>query len=87
VAIVVGDTGIGIAASEQDRVFEPFFRSSRDKRFPQGMGLGLSIARDLVTAHGGRISVESTPGQGSEFSVWLPLAPSQTSLPEPANAS
>lgn len=82
VAIVVGDTGIGIAASEQDRIFEPFFRSNRDRRFPQGMGLGLSIARDLVVAHGGRIQVESAPGQGSRFTIWLPLASSRPSLPE-----
>ncbi len=73
VAIVVGDTGIGIAPAEQERIFEPFHRSRRDKRFPQGMGLGLSIARDLVHAHSGRLDVESTPGQGSRFTIWLPL--------------
>jgi two-component system sensor histidine kinase BaeS len=73
VAIVVGDTGIGIAPSEQARIFEPFYRSQRDKRFPQGMGLGLSIARDLVVAHGGRIHVESQPGAGSRFAILLPL--------------
>jgi signal transduction histidine kinase len=75
VVIAVTDTGIGIAPAEQARIFEPFYRSDRDRRFPQGMGLGLSIARDLVEAHGGRLTVESTPGQGSRFSVWLPLAP------------
>jgi signal transduction histidine kinase len=73
VAIVVADTGIGIAPAEQARIFEPFYRSRRDKRFPQGMGLGLSIARDLVVAHGGRIEVESQPGAGSRFTVLLPL--------------
>jgi signal transduction histidine kinase len=78
VAIVIGDTGIGIAPSEQDRIFEPFYRSSRDKRFPQGMGLGLSIARDLILAHGGRLEVESVPGQGSRFTIWLP----QVTTPE-----
>jgi len=72
VAIVVQDTGIGIAPSEQAHIFEPFYRSRRDKRFPQGMGLGLSIAYDLVSAHGGRLEVESEPGQGSRFSIWLP---------------
>ncbi len=54
------------------RIFEPFYRSHRDHRFPQGMGLGLSIARDLVVAHSGRLDVESTPGQGSRFTIWLP---------------
>jgi signal transduction histidine kinase len=73
VAITVGDTGIGIDPSEQDRIFEPFYRGNVDERFPKGMGLGLSIARDLVTAHGGRLQLESTPGQGSRFTVWLPL--------------
>jgi two-component system sensor histidine kinase BaeS len=73
VAIVVGDTGVGIAPGELERIFEPFYRSRRDKRFPQGMGLGLSIARDLVHAHGGRLEVESTPDQGSRFTIWLPL--------------
>jgi signal transduction histidine kinase len=72
VAIVVGDTGIGVSPLEQDRIFEPFYRSSRDKRFPQGMGLGLSIARDLVIAHGGRLEVESASGEGSRFTILLP---------------
>ena len=74
VAIVVRDTGIGISHDEQTRIFEPFYRSRRDTRFPQGMGLGLSIARDLVVAHGGRLEVESTPGRGSRFTIWLPQA-------------
>jgi signal transduction histidine kinase len=74
VAIAVIDSGIGIAPSERDRVFEPFYRSQRDKRFPQGMGLGLSIARDLVVAHGGRLEVESAPGKGSRFVILLPKA-------------
>jgi signal transduction histidine kinase len=77
VAIVVGDTGIGIALAEQEQVFEPFYRSQRDKRFPQGMGLGLSIARDLVEAHGGRLEVKSAPGKGSRFTILLPLAPTE----------
>jgi signal transduction histidine kinase len=77
VAIVVGDTGIGIAPSEQARIFEPFYRSQRGKRFPQGMGLGLSIAQELVVAHGGQLQVESQPGRGSRFIVVLPLEAAQ----------
>lgn len=73
VVISVGDTGIGIAPSEQKRIFEPFYRSRRDKRFPQGMGLGLSIAQDLVAAHGGSLDVESAPGEGSRFVIRLPF--------------
>jgi signal transduction histidine kinase len=73
--ICVGDTGPGIPPEEQERILLPFYRSQRDRRFPQGMGLGLSIASALVAAHGGHLEVESTPGIGSEFTIWLPLAP------------
>ena len=69
----VSDTGLGIASEEQERIFDPFYRSHTNRRFPQGMGLGLSIARDLVTAHGGYIAVDSQPGQGSQFTIWLPF--------------
>jgi signal transduction histidine kinase len=43
------------------------------RRFPQGMGLGLTIARDIAQARGWRLEMESTPGQGSRFTIWLPL--------------
>jgi two-component system, OmpR family, sensor histidine kinase BaeS len=69
----VSDTGPGIAAEEQARIFAPFYRGPSSGRFPQGMGLGLSIARDLVAAHGGRLTVESAPGAGSHFTIWLPV--------------
>lgn len=68
----VRDTGPGIVAAERQQVFEPFFRSQQQRRFPQGLGLGLTIARDIVRAHGGRIALISTPGQGSEFTIYLP---------------
>lgn len=71
--IRVKDTGFGIGAEEQQKVFEPFFRGNQGRRIKQGMGLGLSIARDLVEAHGGRISLESEPGKGSRFTIHLPL--------------
>jgi len=70
--IRVRDSGPGIASEEQERIFTPFYRGSTGRRFPHGMGLGLSIARDLVAAHGGRIEVQSTPGTGSAFTIWLP---------------
>ena len=62
--IQVRDTGPGIAAEEQDRVFDAFYRSERDRRFPQGLGLGLTIARDLVAAHGGRLELEERARPG-----------------------
>jgi signal transduction histidine kinase len=71
--IRVADSGPGIAPEEQARIFEPFYRSQRVRRFPQGLGLGLTIARDLVEAHDGRLDLESVPGQGSTFTVHLPL--------------
>lgn len=69
----VSDTGAGILADEREKIFLPFYRGDTGRRIKQGMGLGLTIARELVAAHDGEISVESTPGKGSEFTVTLPL--------------
>jgi len=73
----VSDTGPGIDPEDRASIFDPFYRGHSITRFPQGLGLGLTIANDLVVAHGGRIEVESTPGQGSYFTVWIPLASGQ----------
>lgn len=73
--IAVSDTGPGIAPEEQERIFAPFYRSQAGRRFPQGMGLGLSISQTLVVAHGGRLELDSIPGTGSRFTIWLPLTP------------
>ena len=70
--IRISDSGLGIPSQEQEMIFLPFFRGSQGRRIKQGMGLGLSIAKDLVIAHGGQISVESKPGAGSQFTIWLP---------------
>jgi len=72
--IRVKDTGPGIQPEEQERIFEPFYRSQAQRRFPQGLGLGLTIARDLVEAHDGRLQLGSTPDSGSSFTIHLPLA-------------
>jgi two-component system sensor histidine kinase BaeS len=74
----VSDNGPGIAREEQSRIFTPFYRGTASTRFPRGMGLGLSIARELVTAHGGRLEVESEVDEGSHFTIWLPLGPSSS---------
>jgi signal transduction histidine kinase len=73
VHITISDTGPGIDPDEIDAIFQPFYRGRCSGHFPQGMGLGLTIARDLIAAHGGRIEVASTPGQGSHFTMSLPL--------------
>jgi two-component system sensor histidine kinase BaeS len=71
--IKVSDTGPGISHEEKEKVFTPFYRGSQGRRFPQGMGLGLGIASNLVEAHGGQLEIESTPGLGSNFTIRLPL--------------
>jgi signal transduction histidine kinase len=74
VRLKVSDTGMGIPSDEQRRLFEPFFRSSTaTERQIQGTGLGLYIARAIVEAHGGDISVESEPGHGTAFRVEMPV--------------
>lgn len=73
--IRVSDTGPGIPNEELDKIFTPFYRSPHEKRIAQGMGLGLSIARDLVEAHEGQLEVQSQTGIGSQFTIWLPLQP------------
>ena len=71
----VSDTGIGIASEDVERLFQPFEQadSATNRRFG-GTGLGLSISRHLVDLMGGTLSVQSVPGQGSHFTVRLPLA-------------
>jgi len=68
----VSDNGPGISSEDQARIFLPFYRGDQGRRIKDGMGLGLSIANDLAKAHGGRIELESAPGAGSQFTLWLP---------------
>ena len=71
--VEVADTGPGIPVDEQEKIFQPFYRSKQSRRVVEGMGLGLSIVRDIVTAHGGEIKLESMPGQGSRFILQIPV--------------
>jgi signal transduction histidine kinase len=71
--LAITDRGIGIPAEQQARIFGRFERAVPPRNYG-GLGLGLWIARSLVEAHGGRIAVESSPGQGSTFTVKLPRA-------------
>ena len=71
--ISVRDCGIGISAADIPHIFDKFYRGRTEGRPLNGFGLGLAIVRSTVLVHGGRIAVESQPGLGSEFTVWLPL--------------
>jgi two-component system sensor histidine kinase BaeS len=79
--ISVRDTGMGIDHDDLEDIFRPLFRGFRGNRFPDGMGLGLSIARDIVEAHGGNIVVQSTKNKGSDFTIHLPLHDGISSSP------
>lgn len=71
--IEVEDTGMGIAATEQQHIFDRFYRVDKSRSRSQGgSGLGLAIVKKIVEEHGGIVSVESSPGQGSTFRVSLP---------------
>lgn len=73
VAITVADEGIGIPRDEQARIFEKFYRVGRSEtQGRRGSGVGLALVRHVAQAHGGRITVDSEPGAGSRFTLWLP---------------
>jgi signal transduction histidine kinase len=69
VIVSVCDTGVGIPKLDQTRIFEPFYTTKGNQG---GTGLGLSVTYGIITDHGGQIDVESQPGAGSKFRVWLP---------------
>jgi len=78
VAIAVSDNGIGIAPEDTARVFERFYRVDYARsRASGGTGLGLSIVEEIVTGHGGEVTVWSKPGSGSTFTIVLPSAPGE----------
>jgi signal transduction histidine kinase len=81
--VSVSDSGIGISAEEQSKIFERFYRVDKARgRASGGAGLGLAIARWIVQRHGGSITVESAPDKGSRFSLQMPTV-SQPALPTP----
>ena len=74
VVVRVSDTGMGIPVADQPRIFERFYRSSTTQHLAvPGTGLGLSITKAIIEEHGGRISIASEPGQGTEVTVRLPV--------------
>jgi Osmosensitive K+ channel histidine kinase len=83
IKIAVMDNGIGIPANEQENIFKRFYQVEKHlTRKHGGLGLGLSIAKDMVERHGGKIWVESVEGKGSRFSFLLPLNAAQVSAAE-----
>jgi two-component system, OmpR family, sensor histidine kinase KdpD len=87
VTVEVADRGPGLPSGEEGRVFDKFYRS-RDEGRGVGAGLGLTICRGIVTAHGGRIWAENRPGGGAAFRFTLPLAgPPPTMRSDEADAA
>jgi PAS domain S-box-containing protein len=83
VCVEIGDSGKGIAPDHLNRIFEPFFTT---KPVGKGTGLGLSLSYSIIERHGGRIEVDSLPGQGSTFRIVLPVHPAEVGTrgaPEP----
>jgi signal transduction histidine kinase len=69
--LVVADSGLGISPEDQARLFKPFFTAKK----PDGTGLGLWVSQSLIERYGGRISIDSEPGKGTRFVVWLRFEP------------
>jgi len=74
VVVTVKDSGAGIPPQDLHRIFERFYQVDKSRAHSEGLGLGLAISKEIVEAHSGRVSVESRLGEGSTFSVQLPLA-------------
>jgi len=77
IKLTVGDTGPGIPPEIQDRIFDPFF-TTRGKS--EGTGMGLSVVHGIVQAYGGTITIDSKPGEGAVFNIFLPVVESEDAL-------
>jgi signal transduction histidine kinase len=82
IRLMLQDDGVGMASEVSDRIFERYSRGTQS-RHSTGIGLGLYLCRQIITAHGGQIGVDSTPGNGSTFWLTLPLAISSIANTDP----
>jgi signal transduction histidine kinase len=86
--IAVADEGPGIAPEDQAHVFDRFWRADRGRaRADGGTGLGLAIVRQIAESHGGQVRLQSKPGVGSSFVIWLPVAPAAELTPRAPGAT
>jgi signal transduction histidine kinase len=84
--LLVTDAGIGIPAQDQPHLFQRFYRASNAAtQYMSGMGIGLSVVKEIVTLHGGTVALESSDGQGSTFVVCLPLGELHNPAQRPAD--
>ncbi|MBN1912587.1 MAG: sensor histidine kinase [Pirellulales bacterium] len=88
IELVVRDYGSGIPADKLPRIFDPFFSTKKgpDASGKGGTGLGLSMCRDIIESHHGRIRVDSSPGKGTAFTLKLPAAPQSAPIAPPISA-
>lgn len=84
--VQVRDSGPGVRPEDRQRIWERLYRGDQS-RSERGLGIGLSLVRAIVEAHGGRATVESEPGQGARFTVWLPLKGRGAPAPSPPPAT
>jgi two-component system sensor histidine kinase KdpD len=78
ITITVTDKGPGIPSAELEAIFERYYRGAKVQHTVAGTGMGLSIARDIVAAHGGRMWADNKPGGGAQFSFTMPMARSES---------
>jgi signal transduction histidine kinase/CheY-like chemotaxis protein len=78
--VLVADTGVGVPAEDRERIFDSFQQGTRFSEQVEGTGLGLTLSKRILELHGGRIWVESEPGQGSTFGIALPAGPQEPAL-------
>jgi PAS domain S-box-containing protein len=82
VGIRITDRGIGMSSAQLARVFERFYRADPSGNIP-GTGLGMSLVKEIVELHGGRVDVDSTPGAGTAVTLWIPIADAATEASVP----